>query len=137
MSDDSDINYLIGGLLFGGIISGPIAFAIFWFVKEVPLGVPFGVCVFGCLLGLGIGYSFCWMAKNRKRKRIARVIKRQVENAPPPIPTQIAGKTCLGCAEHIVFSADGSFCTTCREPFCNRCKERAVICTVCAEKPSD
>ena len=134
MSNESDINYLVGGFLLGGLVSAPIAFSIYWYVREVPLGVPLAVCGLGWITGIAVGYLFSWMAKNRKRKRVARAVNRQQANAPTPMPTQIAGKTCLGCEKHIVFAPDGSFCSTCHEPFCNRCKNRAAVCGACVEK---
>lgn len=127
---ESDIGYLIGGLLLGGFISGPIGYL----VPDAEFGVRLGIGAFGCLAGIGIGYLLAWNAKQAHRKRVSRTIQSQIAAAPPAVPTQIAGKKCSVCKSHIVFAPDGSFCVTCIEPFCNSCKDQSAVCATCAEE---
>jgi len=130
MSDESDINYLIGGLVFGGLLSLPVAIGVPYVEFEVRLGI--GAA--GCVLGVGLGFLRAWTVKRAKRRRIARAMKKHNETTPLEMPTQIAGKTCLGCESHIVFAAEGSFCKICFQPFCVACKKLPAVCAACVEK---
>ena len=130
MSHESDINYLIGGLVLGGALAAPVGFLL----SQADLGVRLGIGAVGCFAGIGFGYWRAWAAKQSRRKRIARTIEKQISQAPPTMPTQIAGKTCSGCESQIVFVSDGSFCKICFDPFCLSCKDLPAICAACTEK---
>lgn len=55
MSQESDINYLIVGLLLGGIIAGLLGFLI----PYIDIGTRLGIGGFGSLIDVGLSY---WLA---------------------------------------------------------------------------